>query len=146
VLRSRVGETLPPLAESLQRLVARGRDVREDQRRMDVPLSRRRFPREDARISPEYDPRCIISSAFVLESTQCFPRGDSAHDHRRQKRCYPKAFLEMKAAGALLDACELRRSKYLNNRVEQDHRCKRQGDSGSSHGMRDEMHLSSTLA
>jgi transposase-like protein len=35
---------------------------------------------------------------------------------------YPKAFHEMKAAGAIPTPCELRQSKYLNNLVEQDHR------------------------
>jgi transposase-like protein len=35
---------------------------------------------------------------------------------------YPKAFTELKAAGAVPAACELRQVKYLNNRVEQDHR------------------------
>ena len=35
---------------------------------------------------------------------------------------YPKALNEMKAAGALSAACELRQRKYLNNLVEQDHR------------------------
>lgn len=36
---------------------------------------------------------------------------------------YPKAFKELKAMGLLPDACELRQVKYLNNIVEQDHRC-----------------------
>ncbi|GHO82613.1 IS6 family transposase [Dictyobacter formicarum] len=35
---------------------------------------------------------------------------------------YPKAFHELRAAGTLAIACELRQSKYLNNLVEQDHR------------------------
>jgi transposase-like protein len=35
---------------------------------------------------------------------------------------YPKAFNELKAAETLASPCELRRSKYLNNLVEQDHR------------------------
>ncbi|GHO50301.1 IS6 family transposase [Ktedonospora formicarum] len=35
---------------------------------------------------------------------------------------YPKAVTELKAAGTLAIACELRQSKYLNNLVEQDHR------------------------
>ena len=35
---------------------------------------------------------------------------------------YPKAFKELKAAGAFAASCELRQSKYLNNLVEQDHR------------------------
>jgi len=35
---------------------------------------------------------------------------------------YPKAFNELKAAGMLAVACELRQSKYLNNLIEQDHR------------------------
>jgi transposase, IS6 family len=35
---------------------------------------------------------------------------------------YPKAFKELKAAGAIPERCELRQSKYLNNIVEQDHR------------------------
>ncbi|HEY4386990.1 MAG TPA: IS6 family transposase, partial [Ktedonobacteraceae bacterium] len=35
---------------------------------------------------------------------------------------YPKAFHEMKAAGAVPTPCELRQRKYLNNLVEQDHR------------------------
>ena len=34
----------------------------------------------------------------------------------------PKAVTELKAAGMLPVACELRQSKYLNNLVEQDHR------------------------
>lgn len=35
---------------------------------------------------------------------------------------YPKALTELKTAGVLPAACELRQSKYLNNLVEQDHR------------------------
>jgi transposase, IS6 family len=35
---------------------------------------------------------------------------------------YPKAFEELKAEGNLPQDCELRRVKYLNNIVEQDHR------------------------
>jgi transposase-like protein len=35
---------------------------------------------------------------------------------------YPKAFKDLKAAGLLPEACELRQVKYLNNIVEQDHR------------------------
>jgi len=35
---------------------------------------------------------------------------------------YPKALTELKAAGAVPAACELRQVKYLNNRIEQDHR------------------------
>jgi IS6 family transposase len=36
---------------------------------------------------------------------------------------YPKAFNELKAEGHLAGACELRHVKYLNNLIEQDHRC-----------------------
>lgn len=36
---------------------------------------------------------------------------------------YPKALIELKAPGAVPAACELRQIKYLNNRIEQDHRC-----------------------
>ena len=36
---------------------------------------------------------------------------------------YPKAFKELKAERVLPDSCELRQSKYLNNLIEQDHRC-----------------------
>ncbi|GHO63572.1 IS6 family transposase [Ktedonobacter sp. SOSP1-52] len=36
---------------------------------------------------------------------------------------YPKALNELKAAGDLAASCELRQSKYLNNLIEQDHRC-----------------------
>src|SRR5438067_6967595 len=35
---------------------------------------------------------------------------------------YPKAFKELKAEMGLPDSCELRKCKYLNNLVEQDHR------------------------
>ncbi len=35
---------------------------------------------------------------------------------------YPKALMEMKAAGSLPASCELRQSKYLNTLIEQDHR------------------------
>ena len=35
---------------------------------------------------------------------------------------YPKALTELKASGAVPAACELRQVKYLNNRIEQDHR------------------------
>jgi transposase, IS6 family len=35
---------------------------------------------------------------------------------------YPKALNELKAAGTVPEACELRQVKYLNNTVEQDHR------------------------
>jgi transposase, IS6 family len=35
---------------------------------------------------------------------------------------YPKALTDLKSAGAVPDACELRQVKYLNNIVEQDHR------------------------
>ena len=35
---------------------------------------------------------------------------------------YPKAFKELKVEGILPQDCELRRVKYLNNIVEQDHR------------------------
>jgi IS6 family transposase len=35
---------------------------------------------------------------------------------------YPKVLTELKAVGAVPAACELRQVKYLNNRVEQDHR------------------------
>ena len=36
---------------------------------------------------------------------------------------YPKAIAELKAAGILPERVELRQVKYLNNLVEQDHRC-----------------------
>jgi transposase, IS6 family len=36
---------------------------------------------------------------------------------------YPKAIAELKAAGILPESVELRQVKYLNNLVEQDHRC-----------------------
>lgn len=35
---------------------------------------------------------------------------------------YPKAFKELQAEGTIPEGCELRKSKYLNNLVEQDHR------------------------
>jgi len=35
---------------------------------------------------------------------------------------YPKAMSELKATGELLESCDLRQVKYLNNIVEQDHR------------------------
>ena len=35
---------------------------------------------------------------------------------------YPKAFNELKAEGCILESCELRQVKYLNNLIEQDHR------------------------
>ena len=35
---------------------------------------------------------------------------------------YPKAIAELKAAGTLPEAVELRQVKYLNNLIEQDHR------------------------
>jgi transposase, IS6 family len=35
---------------------------------------------------------------------------------------YPKAFKELQAEEAMLEACELRQVKYLNTIVEQDHR------------------------
>ena len=35
---------------------------------------------------------------------------------------YPKALADLKSAGAVPQACELRQIKYLNNLVEQDHR------------------------
>lgn len=35
---------------------------------------------------------------------------------------YPKAVTELKVAGTLAIACELRQRKYLNNLIEQDHR------------------------
>jgi transposase-like protein len=35
---------------------------------------------------------------------------------------YPKAFKELKAEEIMPASCELRQSKYLNNRIEQDHR------------------------
>jgi IS6 family transposase len=36
---------------------------------------------------------------------------------------YPKALNELKASQAISPTCELRQVKYLNNLVEQDHRC-----------------------
>jgi len=36
---------------------------------------------------------------------------------------YPKAFNELKAEGHIPEHCELRQVKYLNNIIEQDHRC-----------------------
>ena len=36
---------------------------------------------------------------------------------------YPKAIADLKAAGTLPESVELRQVKYLNNLVEQDHRC-----------------------
>ena len=36
---------------------------------------------------------------------------------------YPKAFAELKAEGHIPEGCELRQVKYLNNLIEQDHRC-----------------------
>jgi len=35
---------------------------------------------------------------------------------------YPKALKELKAEGIIPERCELRQVKYLNNRIEQDHR------------------------
>ncbi len=35
---------------------------------------------------------------------------------------YPKALKELKAEGVVPKSCELRQVKYLNNRIEQDHR------------------------
>jgi transposase-like protein len=42
--------------------------------------------------------------------------------NRSQPAASPKALRELKEAGLLPVACELRQSKYLNNLVEQDHR------------------------
>lgn len=36
---------------------------------------------------------------------------------------YPKALNDLKATSAIPAACELRQNKYLNNLIEQDHRC-----------------------
>ena len=36
---------------------------------------------------------------------------------------YPKAFAELKAERHILEGCELRQVKYLNNLIEQDHHC-----------------------
>ena len=36
---------------------------------------------------------------------------------------YPKAFADLKAEGHVPAACEFRQVKYLNNLLEQDHRC-----------------------
>jgi transposase, IS6 family len=36
---------------------------------------------------------------------------------------YPKAIVDLKAAGVLPEHVELRQVKYLNNLIEQDHRC-----------------------
>ena len=36
---------------------------------------------------------------------------------------YPKAFAELKAERHIPEGCELRQVKYLNNLIEQDHRC-----------------------
>jgi len=35
---------------------------------------------------------------------------------------YPKAFKELKAEKGMPDSCELRQRKFLNTRIEQDHR------------------------
>ena len=40
-----------------------------------------------------------------------------------KNEAYPKAIAELKAAGILPEQVELRQVKYLNNLVEQDHRC-----------------------
>jgi len=39
-----------------------------------------------------------------------------------EKRHYPKAFYELKAAGSIPESCVLRQVKYLNNLIEQDQR------------------------
>ena len=40
-----------------------------------------------------------------------------------QNAAYPPAVQDLKQVEALPQGCELRQSKYVNNMVEQDHRC-----------------------
>ncbi len=51
-------------------------------------------------------------------TTRLAPRVITVDKHA----AYPKAMAELKAAGILPEAVELRQVKYLNNMVEQDHR------------------------
>jgi IS6 family transposase len=59
---------------------------------------------------------------FFCSSPGSKAYGGPSRDHRGQKRCLSQALRELQAAGTLAPYSELRQVKYLNNRVEQDHR------------------------
>src|SRR6202051_2292610 len=72
----------------------------------------------------------LLSATRDVQAAKCFFSKALRASHTVTPRvitvdknaAYPKALNEMKAAGALSAACELRQSKYLNNLIEQDHR------------------------
>ena len=72
----------------------------------------------------------FFSPTRNAEAATCFFRKTFAASHTTEPRvinvdknaAYPKAFAELKAEGHIPEHCELRQVKYLNNRIEQDHR------------------------
>ena len=68
-----------------------------------------------------------VSQASLAEERTTQPDSQASRSVPRvinvdKNAAYPKAIAELKASGILPDSVELRQVKYLNNRVEQDHR------------------------
>jgi len=114
---------LSPSCENNIGFLESRRDVHQNQRGVDLSLASGRFG-----IGNTLD--FVLSPTRDTEAAKCFLVKTLAASHTTQPRvinvdknaAYPKAFSELKVEGCIPEACELRRSKYLNNLIEQDRR------------------------
>jgi len=63
------------------------------------------------------------ATPFFLKTLVAYHTGTPRVINVDKNAAYPKAFKRLKGEGHLPASCELRRVKYLNNLIEQDHRC-----------------------
>ncbi|GHO87582.1 IS6 family transposase [Dictyobacter formicarum] len=60
---------------------------------------------------------------FFLKTLSAFHTTEPRVINVDKNAAYPKAFNDLKTVGKIPESCELRQVKYLNNLIEQDHRC-----------------------
>src|SRR6266567_4488056 len=68
MLRTRTGEALSALSQNDDRFLESGRDIHQDQKGVDVPLSSDRFRWEHVGVSLESDARCPGRQALLPQS------------------------------------------------------------------------------
>ncbi|CAH2394176.1 transposase (fragment) [Mesorhizobium prunaredense] len=107
--------------------MAHGRDIHQDTRPMDVSLSCRRRRRRHGRVLLQRTPRPAGSQALLPEGLERHGRPDrividgSPTNHEAIISCDAEHRLRNRSRRAL-KPIRIRKSKYLNNRIEQDHR------------------------
>src|SRR5216683_762501 len=120
-LRTGVRETLATVCRGGWPVMASRRDIRQDPRRLVLPLSCRRSGGQDGRLQAERQARRCGRQGVLPQSDQepaACPHTITLDGYAASRR----AVRELKADGLLSADTKLRSSKYLNNLIEQDHR------------------------